>query len=90
MAEKHQGLPEATVGFDFEGAEFTHRGSRVTFEVIAASFGLDNDAGLLRLGNLVHYLDVGGVPVAEAAGFASIMAGARTLQPDDDAHRPSQ
>lgn len=77
--------PKNTVGFDFEGAEFTHRGSKVTLEVLVASFGLESDTALLRLGALVHYLDVGGVPVAEAAGFASIMAGARALQPDDDA-----
>jgi hypothetical protein len=83
---KHiQDCPKQAVGFDFEGAEFTHRGSKVTFEVIVATFGLENDMALLRLGTLVHYLDVGGVPVAEAAGFASIMAGARALQPDDDA-----
>jgi hypothetical protein len=83
---KHiQDCPKQAVGFDFEGAEFTHRGSKVTFEVIVATFGLESDMALLRLGTLVHYLDVGGVPVAEAAGFASIMAGARALQPDDDA-----
>jgi hypothetical protein len=76
--------PKKAIGFDFDEAEFTHVGTRVTFEVLVASFGLETDAGLARLGNLVHYLDVGGVPVAEAAGFATIMAGARALQNDDD------
>jgi hypothetical protein len=38
-----------------------------------------------KLGTLVHQLDVGGLAVAEAPGFATIMAGARKLQPDDDA-----
>src|SRR5438874_2256691 len=33
---------------------------------------------------LVHYLDVGGIPVPEAAGFAAIMAGARAQQANDD------
>jgi hypothetical protein len=28
---------------------------------------------------------VGGIPIAEGPGFATIMAGARKLQPDDDA-----
>jgi hypothetical protein len=37
------------------------------------------------MGALVHHLDVGGIPIAEGSGFATIMAGARTLQPDDDA-----
>ena len=77
--------PKKALGFDFDGADFTHVGARVTFEVILSSFALEHDPGLTRLGALVHYLDVGGVPVPEAAGFASIMAGARSLQPDDDA-----
>jgi hypothetical protein len=37
------------------------------------------------LGALVHHLDIGGIPIAEGAGFAAIMSGARLLQPDDDA-----
>jgi hypothetical protein len=77
--------PAKAVGFDFDGAEFTHIGVKVTFEVILASFDLEGDSGLARIGSLVHYLDVGGVPVAEAPGFASIMSGARTLQANDDA-----
>ena len=77
--------PKKALGFDFDGAEFTHVGAKVTFEVLLASFGLEEDPGLTRIGDLVHYLDVGGIPVPEAAGFASIMAGARSLQPDDDA-----
>ncbi len=77
--------PKQAVGFDFDGAEFTHVDSRVTFEVLLASFGLERDAGLARLGALIHHLDVGGIPVAEGPGFAAIMAGARTLQQDDDA-----
>jgi hypothetical protein len=77
--------PKKALGFDFDGAEFTHVDSKVTFEVLVASFGLEQDEGLTRVGALVHYLDIGGIPVAEAPGFASIMAGARTLQTDDDA-----
>ena len=77
--------PKRAVGFDFDGAEFTHVDLRVTFEVLLASFGLQNDPGLTRLAALVHHLDVGGIPIAEGPGFATIMAGARSLQPDDDA-----
>jgi hypothetical protein len=77
--------PKRAVGFDFDGAAFTHVDSKVTFEVLLASFGLDGDLALMRLGALVHYLDVGGLPVPEAAGFAAIVTGTRSLQPDDDA-----
>jgi hypothetical protein len=76
--------PEDALGFDFDGATFTHVGSRVTFEVLAASFDLDNDPGVEKIGALIHYLDVGGVPVPEAAGFEAILRGARATFADDD------
>jgi hypothetical protein len=83
---KHTGdRPKRDVGFDFDGAEFTHAGDKVTFEVLLASFGLAADAGLARLATLVHYLDVGGIPVDEAAGLAAVMSGARATCKDDDA-----
>lgn len=75
--------PKSAVGFDFDGAEFTHLDSKVTFEVLLRSFNLEQDAGLMRLGALVHHLDVGGIPVAEGPGLVAIMAGARALQRDD-------
>ena len=83
--KKPKDCPKRALGFDFDGAEFTHVDSRVTFEVLLASFGLEADPGLTRLGAMVHHLDVGGVPTAEGPGFATIMAGARALQKDDDA-----
>ena len=82
--KKPEDCPKTALGFDFDGAEFTHVAARVTFEVLVVSFGLDEDRALTRLGALVHYLDVGGIPVPEAAGFAAIMAGARAQQANDD------
>lgn len=82
--KKPKDCPKAALGFDFDGAEFTHVGARVTFEVLAASFGLDRDRAIARIGAMVHYLDVGGIAVPEAAGFAAIMTGAREQQPNDD------
>ena len=78
-------LPKRALGFDFDGAEFSHVDSKVTFEVLLTSFGLDSDVALGRLGALVHFLDVGGIAVAEAPGLAAIVSGARTLQADDAA-----
>lgn len=77
--------PRDAVGFDFDGAEFTHVDAKVTFEVLLASFALDQDPGLSRLGALVHHLDLGGIPVAEGPGLVTIIAGARATQPGDDA-----
>jgi hypothetical protein len=76
--------PRNALGFDFDGATFTHVGACVTFEVLLESFGLRNDKRLVRLGQLVHYLDVGGVPVAEARGLEMILAGAREQHSDDN------
>jgi len=77
--------PKDALGFDFDGATFTHVGDRVTFETLLASFGLDEDRALQRLAAVVHHLDVGGEPVPEAAGFEAVMTGARERLEDDDA-----
>jgi hypothetical protein len=77
--------PKSALGFDFDGATFTHVGDRVTFQTLLASFGLEDDQALVKLGALVHQLDVGGEPVAEAAGFEAVMTGARERLDDDDA-----
>lgn len=79
------GCPPDALGYDFDGAEFTHAGGLVSYETLLVSFGLDADAALLRLGALVHTLDVGGVPLAEAAGLAALLAGACADIADDDA-----
>ncbi|MEQ1559404.1 MAG: chromate resistance protein ChrB domain-containing protein [Methyloglobulus sp.] len=76
--------PADALGFDFDGAEFTHVGAKVTFEVLLASFGLAKDSALNRLGALVHYLDVGGIPVLEAAGLETLISGMRQRWVADD------
>jgi hypothetical protein len=82
--EKPSACPKKALGFDFDGATFTHVGERVTFEVLLASFGLDQDPGLARLGELVHALDVGGAAIPEASGLEALMTGARQSAADDD------
>lgn len=77
--------PKTALGFDFDGAAFTHVGNRVTFETLMASFGLEDDPALARIGVIVHSLDLGGDSVPEASGFEAMLAGARERLPDDDA-----
>lgn len=76
--------PAEALGFDFDGAEFTHVGDFVSFETLLHSFGLESDAALGRLARVVHFLDVGGLPVAEAPGLESLLAGMRASLADDD------
>lgn len=77
--------PKTALGFDFDHARFTHLGDKVTFEVVAQTFGLDADEGLQRLGELVHYIDVGGIPVDEAAGVETLVRGLQAQYGQDDA-----
>jgi hypothetical protein len=77
--------PKTALGYDFDGATFTHVGQRVTFEVVAASFGLDTDLALRRLGELVHCMDVGGVAVDEAPGLELLVRGLQAQHAHDDA-----
>ncbi|MCE1243653.1 chromate resistance protein ChrB domain-containing protein [Oryzomicrobium sp.] len=76
--------PPDALGFDFDGAAFTHVGNLVSFETLLVSFGLDTDRGLLRLGALVHGLDVGDGMTPEGQGFEAILEGARQRHTDDD------
>lgn len=76
--------PKQALGYDFDGATFTHVGELVTFEVVARSFGLDDKPALARLGRLVHYIDVGGIPLDEAPGIEMLVRGLQAQHGDDD------
>ena len=76
--------PSNAIGFDFDGATFSHVGARVTFETLLASFALETPP-LLRLGVLVHGLDAGGILPAEAAGVERVLEGFRDAIANDDA-----
>lgn len=81
--ESPNDCPANAVGFDFDGATFSHVGNHVTFEVFLKSFGLEQ-AGLSRIGALVHYLDIGGIQPSEAAGIECVLAGLREAITNDD------
>lgn len=71
------------IGFDFDGATFSHIGNRVTFEVLVESFALEQ-AALKRIGAIVHYLDIGGTSLPEATGIESVLQGMYETILDDD------
>jgi len=76
--------PRKALGYDFDGATFTHVGDKVTFEVVAESFGLLGDPALQRLAGLVHVIDIGGIPVDEAPGVQMLVRGLQARHADDD------
>jgi hypothetical protein len=77
--------PKKAVGFDFDGAEFTHARNRVTFEVVLERFGLDKDPALAAIAAAVHFLDIGGIPVADAKGLETVLRGIKEKARGDDA-----
>lgn len=83
--ERPSDLPKKAVGFDYDGAEFTHVKSRVTFEVLLASFGLEADPALAAIAPAVHFLDAGGIPVPDAKVLEAMLKGARETAKSDDA-----
>jgi hypothetical protein len=77
--------PKSAVGYDFDGATFTHVGDKVTFEVVAATFGVGDEPAIKKVGELVHYIDVGGIPLDEAAGIEMLVRGLQAQHANDDA-----
>jgi hypothetical protein len=77
--------PARALGYDFDGARFTHVGDKVTFEVVATTFGLAADPGIRGIGRLVHHIDVGGMPEDEAPGIELLVRGLQAQHPKDDA-----
>ena len=76
--------PTRAIGFDFDGAEFTHAGNRVTYEVLLASFGLADDPALASIGAAVRMLDIGGIPVPDAKGLETVLRGVKQRTRSDD------
>ena len=77
--------PKRSIGFDFDGAQFTHVDGRVTYEVLLTSFGLEDDPALASIGHAVRFLDVGGIPVADARGLETMLRGIQARTRNDDA-----
>lgn len=82
--ERPSDLPKKAVGYDFDGAEFTHVKNRVTFEVLMSSFGLGDDPALAHIAAAVHFLDVGGIPASDAKTLETMLKGAKEKARSDD------
>jgi hypothetical protein len=74
--DKNQECPARAIAYAFDGATFCNSKDKVTFEVILASFKLDQNPALARIGTLIHALDAGDTQVAEAAGVQTLLQGA--------------
>jgi hypothetical protein len=75
--EKTQPLPSDAIGFGFEGAHFANSETRVSYEEMLAKLDLAKNNSLVKIGSIVHFLEVRGTPVAEAAGVQTLLQGAQ-------------
>lgn len=75
--------PTDALGFDFDGATFSHVGAKITFEILLTVFNLASPA-LVRLASIVHFLDVGGIQPPEAQGIERVLAGLHETITDDN------
>lgn len=73
--------------FDTEGAEYTHRGSKCSFETLIAEFDLAKDAALVRLAGIVHAADVSEDRDTDPLGPGLEAIGVGGLDVEADDHR---
>jgi hypothetical protein len=74
--------------YDAEGAEFTHRDGKCSFDVLVEEFGLAGDPALVRLAEIVHAADISEDidSSPEGRGLAAIAHGFALVHATDD-HR---
>jgi hypothetical protein len=74
--EKSEDLPSGALGFAFDGAHFASSGTRVAYEEMLAQLDLVKNPALAKIGSIVHFLEIGGTAVPEAAGVQTLLQGA--------------
>jgi hypothetical protein len=82
--DKGRDAPATAVTFGYDGATFRNSRSRVTYQEMLASFKLEKDPALVKIGQVVHALEAGSSKLAEAAGVETLLAGARRRATSDD------
>ena len=75
--EKSEELPTGALGFAFDGAHFAAAGMRVAYEEMLTKLDLAKNVALAKIGSIVHFLEMGGTAVPEAAGVQTLLQGAQ-------------
>jgi hypothetical protein len=74
--DKSQAPPPGAIGFGFEGAHFANSEDRVSYEQMLARLELAGNPALVKIGSIVHVLEIRGTTVPEAAGVQTLLQGA--------------
>lgn len=75
--EKGEELPSGALGFAFDGAHFGATDTQVAYEAMLARLDLAKNPALAKIGSIVHFLEMGGTAVPEAAGVQTLLQGAQ-------------
>ena len=78
---------EGAHSFDAPGAEYTHRGSKCSFETLIDELDLGGDSALVRLATIVHAADVSEDRDSDPLGAGVEAIGSCGLDVEDDDHR---
>ena len=81
--DKAETPPANTLGFAYDGAHFANDETRVTYEDMLARLDLAKNPALTKIGSIVHFLEMGGTPVPEAAGVQTLLQGAQRRSPQE-------
>jgi len=79
--DKAETPPAEAVSFAFDGAHFANSETRVSYEEMLVSLDLAKNPALTKIGSIVHFLEVRGTPVPEAAGVQTLLQGALRRSP---------
>ena len=74
--EKNEELPAGALGFAYDGAHFPASAGRIAYEEMLAKLHLGRNPALAKIASIVHFLEMGGVTVPEAAGVQTLLQGA--------------
>jgi len=82
--DKGQPCPATAVSYGYDSATYRNSKMRVTYQELLASFDLERNAALARIGKLVYVLESGGPKLAEAAGVETLLNGAKRRATTED------
>ncbi|MFN0299697.1 MAG: chromate resistance protein ChrB domain-containing protein [Burkholderiales bacterium] len=77
LMDKSESPPNNAITFGFEGAQFGSTTKHITFEELMQYFRLDRDEAIKRISFVVRAMEGQDLAIPEAAGFATMIDGAR-------------
>jgi hypothetical protein len=75
--DKTEAPPAGALGYGYDGAHFAASELRVSYEDMLHRLRLAGNAALVKIGSIVHALEMRGEPVPEAAGVQTLLQGAQ-------------